>query len=126
MKAIIHLPHASRSAPHIGKVFIRSAEHQKHVWKNRVFDLTVEKERNEFNAQVALLCVKDSIYGQTPVAFILPPAAPASSEPSEETETAPEETAPEENAPAPTSDAPAKKAAKKPAKKAAAPAANPA
>lgn len=81
MKAFIHLPHAPRSSVHVGKVFIRSAEHGKHLWKNRIFDLSDEKQRAEFNSLCTTLCVRDTIYGQTPVPFILPPEPPAQDAP---------------------------------------------
>lgn len=124
MQAYLYLPHAPRSSVHVGKTFIRSAEHGRHVWKNRIFNLADERERAEFNALVASLCIKDTIYGQTPVPFILPPAA-AQPEPEAPPPTPAEDAvAGPEAQPEPPADAvtePAPPAAKKTAKKAAKP-----
>jgi hypothetical protein len=73
MKAVIYLPHVSVSQVSVGKEYKRNAEvGNKHIWQNRVFDLTNAKDIADFNAAAAKLCDKHTIHQFVPRPFILP------------------------------------------------------
>jgi hypothetical protein len=86
MKAVIYLPHVSVSQVSVGKEYKRNAEvGNKHIWQNRVFDLTNAKDIADFNAAAAKLCDKHTIHQFVPRPFILPLPPPPVAESTEDT-----------------------------------------